>query len=92
MLVFACGRKAPGPEECRTFALSVFRLEGEGDLGGSLRGQALREEVDNLTRECLVMPYDREFLRCIEGTGRARVCRAEFEIRKASRSERMLSR
>lgn len=84
----ACERKAPGPEECRRFALAVFGLTREAEL----LGRAGREQVDELTRECLVVPYDRELLRCAEETGRLRACRRAFEMRQAGGSERMLVR
>ena len=93
VLAAGCTRKAPGPEECRTFALKMFGFRSEEDLEvGSPVSRALRPEVDGLTRECLVMPYDRELLRCALETGGARACRLAFDRRRSSGSERMLSR
>lgn len=88
----ACERKAPGPAECRRFALSMHRLRSEEELGGATRRElALRDQVDGLTRECLVLPYDHELVRCIEEQGRPRACRAAFDLRRARGSKRMLS-
>ena len=85
-VVSGCARKAPGPEECRSFALSAFGLRDEQDLTGALRrGLGLRDQVDELTRECLVLPYDRTLLRCSEETGRLRACRTAFELRRSRR-------
>jgi hypothetical protein len=71
----ACRRKAPGPAECRTLALELARVTGSGALP---RDASLKAQVDELTRECLLTPYDRELLRCVEESGRFRACRAEF--------------
>jgi hypothetical protein len=78
-LCAACRRKAPGPEECRTFALHAAGVRSARDLARSAR---LRESIDELTRECLVTPYDRELLRCVEETGRLRACQSRFALRK----------
>ena len=88
-----CARKAPGPDECRGYALSLFGLRSETDLGAGTHSElALRDRVDEITRECLVLPYDRELLRCVEETGRASACRAAFKSRRAQHAERRLSR
>ena len=93
VLSVACARKAPGPTECRTFALSMFGLRGESDLGAATRRElAIRDQVDELTRECLTLPYDRSYLRCLEETRGTVACRRAFERRRASRSEPVLSR
>jgi len=85
-LAVACERKAPGPKECRAFALAAFGLSAEEQLaGGTRRSLSLRDEVDGLTRECLVVPYDRQLLRCLSETGRSRACRIAFERRRAVR-------
>lgn len=84
-----CARKAPGPQECRSFALSAFGLRSEAELGEGTRPElALRDRVDEVTRECLVLPYDRELLRCTEVTGRVPACRAAFKLRRARQAER----
>jgi hypothetical protein len=86
-LAFACERKAPGPAECRAFALRVYGVRDETELDHGMRnGIPLRESVDELTRDCLVVPYDRQLLRCATETGRIRACRAAFERRRVEGS------
>jgi hypothetical protein len=94
LIACSCRRKAPGPEECRSHALQMFRLEREEDLGGRTRREiALRDQVDALTRECLVVPYDRQFLRCAQENGGSRRCRTAFDDRRrAGRSGYELTR
>jgi hypothetical protein len=75
----ACRRKAPGPAECREFALELAGRTGPRELPPGTR---LKSEVDELTRECLVTPYDHELLRCVAESGRLRACRAAFEVRR----------
>jgi hypothetical protein len=85
-LAGGCARKAPGPTECRNFALSMFALRSEEDLGGASRRElAVRDQVDELTRECLTLPYDRGYLRCLEETRHTVACRRAFERRRATR-------
>jgi hypothetical protein len=74
----ACARKAPGPEECRRFA---HRTSGVSPLELA-RAPQLRERVDELIRQCLTTPYDRELLGCVEQTGRLRACTLDFEQRR----------
>ena len=78
VLAGACERKAPGPAECRAFALAVAGVAGEEGLGSG----RLRADVDELTRECLVTPYDRQMLRCFDETGRLLACRIALERRR----------
>jgi len=89
LLALACQRKAPGPVECRRFALAVYGVPDEDALDERMLGRGVdaRERVDDLTRECLVTPYDHELLRCAARTGRARACRAAFERRRLERSD-----
>lgn len=77
-LLSSCARKAPGPKECRQFALMASGARTYADLANP----AVAEIVDNLTVECLVTPYDRELLRCATETGRVRACSLEFERRR----------
>ncbi len=74
----SCQRKAPGPAECLQFA---YRVHGVTH-GKDVRLARVRAEVDELTRECLVTPYDREYLRCILESGRVRLCQAAFAARR----------
>jgi hypothetical protein len=73
-----CERKAPGPDECLSFAYHVHGVTN----GEDVRLARVRAEVDELTRECLVTPYDREYLRCIVESRRVRWCQAAFAQRR----------
>jgi hypothetical protein len=73
-----CERKAPGPAECLAFAYHIHGVTN----GQDVRLARVRAEVDELTRECLVTPYDREYLRCILESGRVRWCQAAFALRQ----------
>jgi hypothetical protein len=74
-----CQRKAPGPDECRKLALAAAGVERREDV----RSSELLSRVDLLTRECLVTPYDRTFVRCMEETRHYPVCRRDFARRHA---------
>jgi hypothetical protein len=74
-----CARKAPGPRECQEFAIAVSGVRTLGELSVP----AVRETVNSLTVECLVTPYDRALLRCVEESGRLRACKLEFERRRS---------
>ncbi len=78
VLLAGCARKAPGPEECRAFAISASGARTYADLANP----KVAEIVDRLTVECLVTPYDRELLRCTSETRRLRACLLEFEHRR----------
>ncbi len=81
LLSCACERKAPGPAECQAFALHVAGINSRDDL----ESPRDREKLDNLTRECLVTPYDRELLRCVEVTSQFRLCQVEYRRRHPQR-------
>jgi hypothetical protein len=76
-----CERKAPGPEECRTFAYQVLGVP----RGSEHSNARTRIRLENLTRTCLVTPYDRKLLRCVERGAPLRACDREFELRRALR-------
>jgi len=77
-----CARRAPGPEECRIFAHQVVGVPLDAPLGAS----PVRERIDELTRQCLVTPFDRELLRCVELGAPLRACTLEFGLRRAERA------
>lgn len=77
-----CQRKAPGPEACRDFALRAYGLRSEDDI----RTEGTLDEVDELTTECLVTPYDRELLACIERGEATAHCLSQFSRRRAEAS------
>lgn len=78
--VGACRRSAPGPDECRKLALAAAGLERREDVPS----RALLERIDTLTRDCLVTPYDRTFVRCMEETRHYPACRRDFVRRRAT--------
>lgn len=51
-----------------------------------LRVPGMLEDVDNLTTECLLTPYDRELLACVEQGVRTRLCMNDFATRHAGAS------
>lgn len=79
-LLVACERKAPGPDECRSFAHAALGVTRPEDL---LRADAAAR-VAELTRDCLTTPFDRTLLRCVQETGRSRLCMIDFERRRLS--------
>lgn len=84
-LLASCERKAPGPEECLAFAHRAVGVTRAADLDVPL----VRRRVDDLTRTCLVTPYDRGVIRCVELGASASYCQREFAIRaRRSRSMR----
>jgi len=76
--VVGCRRKAPGPEDCRKLALAAAGVERRE----SAHSTEQLERIDALTRECLVTPYDRTFVRCMEETRHYVVCRRDFARRR----------
>lgn len=80
--LIGCARKAPGPRECQEFAIAVSGVRSLRELSVP----AVRDTVDRLTVECLVTPYDRALLRCVEESRRLRACKLEFDRRRSRRS------
>jgi hypothetical protein len=76
-LASACRRKAPGPDECRDYALAATGVHRELDL----RMPGVLERVNDLTTKCLVTPYDRELVTCVQQGLGARACMSEFAAR-----------
>jgi hypothetical protein len=79
LLASACERKAPGPDECVAFAV---RAVGGGEV--LMERPELRARIDDLTQRCLTTPFDRKLLSCVQLTGNARACVAQFERRRAT--------
>lgn len=79
LVLGGCQRKAPGPGECRAFALRVYGLHSEEEI----QRQASLDQIDELTTECLVTPYDRELLACVEQGGAMGRCLGQFSARRA---------
>lgn len=79
-----CARKAPGPDECLAFAYRVVGVRHPAQL----EFPRVRARVDDLTRKCLVTPYDRKLLRCVELGIPAGACMREFDARVAASNRR----
>jgi hypothetical protein len=77
LLLSGCHRKAPGPEECLALAYRIYGVQTQADLAI----QNVQANVDELTTECLLTPYDRELLACVEQTGTLRPCQRAFVLR-----------
>jgi|GEM_PF-2193016 len=73
-LSLGCRRNLLGPQECEYLA---ERLAGV-TAPYQLRNPRIRSEVEERTLRCLVRPYDRRFLRCLETQGRLDRCEDEL--------------
>ena len=88
VLLAACERKAPGPDECQAFAYRALGIRESRDL--MLPGAM--DKAEDLTRDCLTTPFDRTLLRCVEETGRARYCLEDFQSRRKLALRRSVER
>jgi len=79
--LLGCQRKAPGPEECQSFAMAALGASRIQDL--ALVGAG--EKYQELVRECLTKPFDRELVECVQSSGRTRSCFLSFERRRLGR-------
>lgn len=75
-----CSRKAPGPQDCYRFALSVVGVTDQR----MLRSPPVRAAVDQLTNRCLTTPFDRQLISCVNRFGNVRQCYAAFQARHAA--------
>jgi hypothetical protein len=73
-----CQRKAPGPDECVLFAHASYGVP----RSARVESTTLRAKIDELTRECLLTPYDRELVRCTLEGGSPRACMRAFSARR----------
>ena len=86
LLCVGCERKLPGPDECRAFALASVGVE-PGTPATRLEVEPrLAARAEDLTRECLTTPYDRELLGCLSSGRSRRLCGVSFEARRAAGS------
>ncbi|MEP7051972.1 MAG: hypothetical protein ABJB12_16525 [Pseudomonadota bacterium] len=76
-MLCACGRNAPGPEECERFAEIAVQLAGSGPL----LTPEVQAAVEQQTRICLTQPYDYDLLRCVSATHQWGMCMAAFRRR-----------
>ena len=80
LLLAGCQRKAPGPHECRRFAVQALGIPMDARQVSPEAYVALEE----LTRRCITTPFDRALIRCVDGGRPARYCLTEFQRRTAS--------
>jgi len=81
LLLLACQRKAPGPQECHRFALQALGIpEAAQELSPRVYAAA-----DALTRECVTTPFDRALLRCVDQGEDPRRCLAQYQLRTQSK-------
>lgn len=88
VLASACRRKAPGPAECREFAYRVVGVQSDEEL----RIPGVQKRVDDFTTECLVTPFDRELLACVEQGQSTRLCIRDFDLRHPTNAPAALPR
>ena len=79
---WGCGREAPGPQECLSFADAWFRSHR---VPASAR-LAADKAHDELVRRCLTEPYDRELVACVVGGQPQERCRIDYARRTEARS------
>ena len=77
VLTGGCARQAPGPDECQGYAFALARL-----TFGPYLTPEIREQVEEVTRQCLTKPYDHAVIECVLSTGRQEACLRAFERRR----------
>lgn len=78
LLPVGCSRKAPGPDACHAFARRVYQITDRR----ALADPRVLGAVNDLTTKCLVTPFDRALLRCVDEGASLDGCLAEFEVRR----------
>ncbi len=73
-----CERRALGPFECEALGARVIGITDARALADA----QIKAALDTFTTECLTMPFDRAFARCVEQTGRTRSCLADLARRR----------
>lgn len=77
LLLSGCRNKLLSPTECEYLAQRLSGITAPHQL----RNPRLRAEVIDRAEHCLLAPYDREFVRCLEKRGRLDLCEKELEGR-----------
>lgn len=76
--LLGCERRALGPFECEALGARVLGITDARALADA----QIKAALDTFTTECLTMPFDRAFARCVEQTGRTRSCLADLARRR----------
>ena len=82
VLMGACQRKAPSPEECLEFAMRGLHIDDERLLAVP----DVKDKVDAVVVKCLTTPYDKELIGCVKLRPTARSCMLEFDERERRRN------
>lgn len=75
--LFACQRKAPGVAQC---VEAAERIAGF-DFENARQEPARLAKFQSIVRRCLVSPFDRSYLDCLNSSTRKRQCLAEYRRR-----------
>jgi hypothetical protein len=75
--VAGCRRNLLSPSECEYLAQRLSGITAPHQL----RNPRLRAEVLERTQHCLLTPYDRVFVRCLETKGRLDQCEQDLQAR-----------
>lgn len=81
----SCQGKLLSPFECEYLAQKMTGVTSVEQL----RNPRLRREVQERTQRCLLTPYDREFVRCLEVLGRLDACEQDL-LRRVGSPSRLL--
>ena len=80
--LFGC-RKLPGPDECQRVAAAVLGVSDAAQLAEP----RVKQRFDEMTQDCLLTPYDRELVRCVDETKFVQRCLDSFQRRLANAAE-----
>jgi hypothetical protein len=72
-----CRQNLLSPSECEYLAERLSGITAPHQL----RNPRLRAEVAERTQHCLLTPYDRRFVRCLETQGRLDQCELDLQAR-----------
>ena len=82
LLLLACRRKAPGPDECVAFAKVWVESRHLQQLSAGTV-----DPFDELVRDCLTAPYDRALVECVLNGRAPDRCRLEYVRRREEHRE-----
>lgn len=82
-LVFSGCRKLPGPDECQRVAAAILGVNDAAQLAEP----RVKQRFDEMTQDCLLTPYDRELVRCVDETKLVQRCLDSFQRRLANAAE-----
>ena len=81
ILAPGCERKAPSPDECLDYAMSILRFNDQRLLVAEDK-----DRVDSLVVKCLTTPFDKELLACTKRRRGSSSCLLEFGERERKRN------